>query len=713
MIRCLLLLLALSGTLNAETARVLSGEHADFTRLVIELPQDPDWTLGRTVDGYAFAAATSKQPDYDLSTVWQRIARSRLAQLKVDPATGALSLILGCDCHVFPFEYGTGIVVLDVKEGPAPKGSVFEAAFAAPASVVDSVGKKAGFDWVSDVKLKEPRRTPELMLPLDTGSMSLEPLRDELLEQIARGAADGIVDMELPGKPPEFPTSEVTKLPWTNIRIGEQPGVTVIAPGALVSENPTAPDCAPPDLLNLPDWGAEQLPHDLLAESRIGIYGEFDVPDEKSVLRSVRQLLFLGFGVEARQTIDLLGPDASGEALPLYRSMARLVDGETDPQTPFAHMLDCEGPAALWAALAHDRLPTGSSVNRDAILQSYQGLPSHLRLLLGPGLAEKFLANDDPEAARMIRDAMGRTPDVDPGAVDLLHAKAKLHEGDTDAAQAFAESAVSLNGDQAEPLLALVEAHFRKLEPMDPDITEALLSMRREAESTYIGPEVERAIVLALALSNQTDAAFDEGGATTILSDLWQVVGARAEDDAFLRKAVLPSGSPRPDVLPEVGQAVAVRLLALGFPDAALAWLGPATPEDAPPLRLTRATAELQRGDARSALAYLAGIDDPEAIALRAQALFQLGDVAGARDALAQAGEVDAAMRASLWEGDWAELDTAAPEVWRTAADTAQPVPADDTTGLLGRGSKSVEDSRASRDAIDTLLASVPSPVAE
>jgi tetratricopeptide (TPR) repeat protein len=313
----------------------------------------------------------------------------------------------------------------------------------------------------------------------------------------------------------------------------------------------------------------------------------------------------------------------------------------------------------------------------------------------------------------MIRNAMGRTPDVDPGAVDLLHAKAKLHEGDTDAAQAFAESAVSLNGDQAEPLLALVEAHFRKLEPMDPDIAEALLSMRREAESTYIGPEVERAIVLALALSNQTDAAFDEGGATTILSDLWQVVGARAEDDAFLRKAVLPSGSPRPDVLPEVGQAVAVRLLALGFPDAALAWLGPATPEDAPPLRLTRATAELQRGDARSALAYLAGIDDPEAIALRAQALFQLGDVAGARDALAQAGEVDAAMRASLWEGDWAELDTAAPEVWRTAADTAQPVPADDTTGLLGRGSKSVEDSRASRDAIDTLLASVPSPVAE
>ena len=45
MIRALLLLLALAAPAAAQTARVVSGEHGDFTRLVIELPSPEGWTL--------------------------------------------------------------------------------------------------------------------------------------------------------------------------------------------------------------------------------------------------------------------------------------------------------------------------------------------------------------------------------------------------------------------------------------------------------------------------------------------------------------------------------------------------------------------------------------------------------------------------------------------------------------------------------------------
>ena len=55
MIRLLLVLLALATPGQAETARVLSGEHADFTRLAIELPEASAWRVGRTAMGYAFA----------------------------------------------------------------------------------------------------------------------------------------------------------------------------------------------------------------------------------------------------------------------------------------------------------------------------------------------------------------------------------------------------------------------------------------------------------------------------------------------------------------------------------------------------------------------------------------------------------------------------------------------------------------------------------
>lgn len=709
MIRALLLLLALAVQAQAQPARVLSGEHADFTRLVIELPAGTEWSVGRTQNGYAFALRAESQPDYDLATVWQRIPRARLADLVVDPTSGALSLILGCDCHVFPFEYGAGIVVLDIKEGPAPEGSAFETAFLGTAIAPPAPDTALAYDWLAD-RATSPVADFVLPLPLDTGSVSLDPLRDELLEQIAKGAADGVVDMELPGKPLKQPSVDHAELPWSHIRIGEDPGITVTNPGALIADDAVSPSCADPKLVDLATWGDDLLPHDLLVAARGGLYGEFDLPDESSVLRSTRQLLYLGFGVEARQHLAMLDDGSARDLAPLYRSMSHLVDGETDPLSPFAEMLECEGPTALWAALAHDRFPPGPAVNRDAILQAFLALPAHLRRHLGSSLAERFLARDDAEAVRIVRDAMERSPDVDQGTVALIDAKASLQDGDADTALAHAETAVALDGDRAENLVALVETHFQKLQPMDPQIADALLAIRGETEGGEVGAEVDRAIVMALALSDQSQAALDADPAPSVLSDLWEVIEARAADDDFLRQAVLSADAPRPDVAVDIARAVADRLLALGFPDAALVWLGRVAASDPADMRMTAAKAQLGRRDARAALALLDGVTDPEAEAVRANALLLLGDLPAAQSALSRAGDGETASRVGLWEGNWSGLAPASAASWQATADLAQPLPDAKTTGLLGRGSQTVEASLAARDAIEALLADVPPP---
>ncbi len=714
MIRWLILFLALSGSANAETARVLSGEHGDFTRLVIELPEGADWQLGRTPDGYAFAVKADVQPGYDLALVWQRIPRTRLQALQADPTTGVLSLRLGCDCHIFPFEYRTGVVVLDIKPGPAPARSSFEAAFPAPspepvAAITNS--KTQGYNWLAEKDAHKTNPGVALPLPLDTGSVSLEPLRDQLLEEIARGAADGIVDMRLPGKPRKPIVSDYAELPWSQIRVGEDPGVIVTDPDAFVAGSLPASVCADPSLLDLPAWGSDMQPHDVLAMTREGLYGEFDAPVPDAILTSIKGLLYLGFGAEARHQADLMEPAPEDATLRLYRSMARIVDGESDPQTPFASMLDCDGPAALWAALAHDRLPAGRGVNRDAILQAFAALPAHLRRHLGAGLAEKFLARDDTEAARMIRDAMERAPDSDKAAVALLDAKVDLHGGNTEAAIAHAETAVALDGDQAENLVALVESHFQTLEPLAPETAEALLAIQGEIEGTADGPAVNRAVVLALALSGQFDAAFaQENMSEAALAELWQVAQDRAPDDAFLTKAVLPAGANPPVVRPEVKLAIAKRLLALGFPDAAQAWIGPVEVSESPELRLIAAKAALGIGDARSTVALLDGMNDLDVEAVRAQALLQLGDLAAAGTALTAAGESEAAARLGPWRGDWAKLDPALPSPWLQAASLIAPANATETPPLLARSGQAVEASLASRQAIEALLASVTSP---
>lgn len=726
MIRLLVALVLLASVAHAETARVASGEHDDFTRLVVQLPAAADWTVGRVPLGYGFAASMGAQPTYDLSSVWDRIPRTRLQSLRVDPDNGALILALACDCHVFPFEYRPGMIVLDIKNGPPPPGSSFEAAFApVPETPVDAPSADGQglpsatvtpgqYDWLADKRsgnatMPDLPFRPAPSLALATGSLSLDPLRDELLAQISRGASDGIVDMELPGKPVEYPATEWGELPWTTIRLGEAAGVEV-RPGGGDDVVASGVTCLPDTALDVAAWNEGIAETDLLSHARTGLFGEFDRPDADAVLRAVRMHLYLGFGAEARGYADLLS-GAEAEEIPFYRSMSLLVDGGEDPQTPFAQMLPCDGAAALWAALAHDRLPLGPEVNTDAILRAFLGLPPHLRRSLGSALAEKLLARDDVDAARMIRDTINRTPEADPAAVALLDAKAGLHAGDAAGALAHAEEAVASAGDDVESLITLVEAHFGARTPLPAEIAVTLQTLVREAAA---GPEampLRRAYALALAMSGDTDAAFLAAeGQEAAMADLWQIVPTLSTDDAFLTHAVPAETAILPELRADTASEIATRLVALGFPDAALRWLGPVAPSDVPNLRRLAAEAEVQRGNARAAADLLEGLEEPEAVALRGRALVQLGAYTPGREALVAAGAADEADRILAWEQDWTALGTEGAEPWASAARLVErpALPAD--AGPLGQGASLLDDSAAMREAVTALLAQVSVP---
>lgn len=122
----ILALVALSALpATAQAVRVRSGEHGDFTRLVLEYPGAVDWRVGRTADGYRLRLKDAT-PAYDLSAVFDLIGRSRLAAIWTDPENGDLAISIACACHAIPFEFRPGKIVIDLKDGPPPKGSSFE-----------------------------------------------------------------------------------------------------------------------------------------------------------------------------------------------------------------------------------------------------------------------------------------------------------------------------------------------------------------------------------------------------------------------------------------------------------------------------------------------------------------------------------------------------------------------------------------------------------
>jgi hypothetical protein len=561
-----------------------------------------------------------------------------------------------------------------------------------------------------------------------TASVDLDALRATLLQQLSRGAAQGLVNMTLPMQTETGEAGQVVlQRPDRNRPGGPGPGLSALTPLDPVPELTERGDlCVEESRLAVPDW-ADDRPYAVqTAEARGAMLGEFDRPDPEAVGRFVRQQIHFGFGLEARVTLRSLAvadPDAA-----LWETMARIVDGEpVPPDHPFAGQEDCQTAAAFWAVLARPELRRSDRVDRPAVLRSFSALPIWLRRSLGPGLAERFLAIGDTATARTIRDAILRAPG-DPGpATRLVEAQIDLVSGRGDAAVAQIEDVARDAGPMLpQAMIDLVEARLAQGSDVDPETVEAIAALAAENRGGPLGPPLRRAEALARAAGGDFAAAFAISAETVpgFDAELWPLLAARGSDAALLELAVRPPGEI-PETQAQVHEPIAARLIGLGFPEAGLAWLPPV--EGRADLLLLAARAELLRRDARAALRLLAGQPGAEADRLRAEAQLLLGDTRAAAATVAAAGDAAAAERL-LWQArDWAAVAATGADPQRQAAaalalPTATvplvlPTGGDDgavTLPLqpapLARGRALVEDSAAARAALLAMLAAVPAP---
>jgi hypothetical protein len=228
LILALLTLLVSVGTAWAGPVVVTSGEHKDFTRIVLQFDGKPDWQFGRTLDGYALRVP-GQALDYDLTKAFDLIGKSRLAALGRDPNTGDLALGIACACHAMPFEFRPGIVVIDLYDGEPPPGSSFEQPLppltdapppaetgAAPPTEVSDLAPPpdaetlvSGYDWTKlsleqmGVAVGEPAPAAQ-PLPATPVTDSLAPdldkLRESLVQQMGAGATAGFIELAPPPK---------------------------------------------------------------------------------------------------------------------------------------------------------------------------------------------------------------------------------------------------------------------------------------------------------------------------------------------------------------------------------------------------------------------------------------------------------------------------------------------------------------------------------
>jgi hypothetical protein len=766
MIRSLLTLtLVLCASLaRAETIVVHSGEHGGFSRLVLPMSAPAHWQFGRTLDGYELRLGRPGVV-FDLSQVFNRIPRDRLADLGTTAQGTRLTLQLSCACHAEIFEFRPTVLVIDIRPGAPPANSPFEKMLDDTAGSDNIQGNRATirprpqpndvmqiYDWKKDLPSlptnpasSAPIARPD-PVPGAPAEARVAEAQTTLIEQLGRAASQGLVNART--APIETTTTTATPAPSTapasrplsvapaapNLaRVTAKTALDSEIQTNLSSQNATNGEaCLPAGSVDVPVWGNQEPVSEQIEKHRQRLVGEFDKPSAAAVEGLAHLYIYLGFGAETRTLIDAMPvtlPDAD-----LIKSLASIVDDD-DPAYAgrLTGKMGCSGPEAMWSVLSKPTLTSSDSVNINAVIQAFSALPPHLRRLLGPRLAERFLAIHDLDTVRTIRDALvraGRDPNPD---AQLLNAQFDLAQGKTQEANAAIAKVAKTDGQSTpDALILLVDQATENGNPVDPSLIDSIAALVKQYRDTKIGRDLDRAHILALGSVNDFGAAFRELAAlrsnpdasATGAETLWAMLAATGQDADVLHYAM--DAKAAPEASRKTHDLIARRLLGLGFPAAAQSWLGTFTPltQDEETLR---AKALVAQGSLDAAVKVAGALPGKDAAQVLGEAYSGLGDYVAAVKAYATGGE-PTKQGAEAWRAqDWQTAAKLGAEPMRQAiklalADQARggevvstqsnapPALASgaqkhDTPNVLANDRALVAESRAARIALEGLLA--------
>ncbi|MEL6680030.1 MAG: hypothetical protein AAFQ51_15090, partial [Pseudomonadota bacterium] len=372
MIRWALALLALALPAAAQDqVRVRSGEHATFSRIVLEVPWSASQTVlreGRRVRLTLPDVAGNVPTD----TVFRRIPRRRIADVDFDANGRVLSLRLACGCEVDVFGLDDRLLVIDVRD-PGSRSAQPRNANVVGAPEPQTAEAQPDPPDLQSGRPNRPPRAPRLTPSDATEDAELRAAQRALMEQLTRAVDQGLLEFteppepEPPRQPPRDEVAEpgpdgeaVPQLTMEQLaaRLRDAGQIEVqtaidreVDRDALANRPRDQSHCVPDAKLMVETWSSDRPFADQLASHREGLLGVFDTPDPTRVSRFVRFLLHHDLGTEARAHLSLFGGDLPD--LELLTDLTHLSLDEPLPEDGPLRLSDgCLGRAGIWHAAA-------------------------------------------------------------------------------------------------------------------------------------------------------------------------------------------------------------------------------------------------------------------------------------------------------------------------------------------------------------------------
>lgn len=738
----------------AQTVAVRSGEHENFTRLVFDLPARVPWTIeenGRE----ATLHLDRKSLRLDAGAVFERVPRGRLDSARADGAS--LALGLGCDCDVTAFWHGKSLLVVDIigiaEDIQAEEDAVFaDAAGVEPGLPDIDVSARPGSlsaRLVADaMALPQNRRqqAPEMHFEPERTPVAawqdVQITRDVLVRQFGRAASQGLLSPRKAWQPNAArsdatdPVSQVeeeldepvedalhTAINNMNLRaessIDRDFGDRMAAQIGLSS----ASGCVAARQVDVLSWDDGSGLAQQVGPLRARLTGEFDKIDEAAAMSLARLYLHFGFGQEAAQVLNLLAnPSAENRIL---LEMAEILEaGFSQTGHSLKGQLQCQSGVALWSALSYRNLPDDVPIDSNAILRAFGALPPHLRAFLGPVLSRRFLAAGRADESEKIQRTLNRNDTTMTADSRLADAEIAFAEAPDIPADAVLSEVVASNAlPAAEALLKMIERRLARGADISYEQAQLLGAYAFENKDQPISTDLARAHVAALAASGAFNEAYFN--LTTFRAEypaegidargtFLRFLTEKADDMVFLKHVLSGHGGDPEELGAEIANAVAARLLSVGFHGAARGFVKPSTtgPQNRA-RKLLRAKIALREGRPRQAEVDLLGITGRDANLLRAQARSMVGEYAAAHDLYLSSERPNEAVKQAWLANEPARVgDVEAPGMSllagldATEGQGAATVP----TGTLARNRLLLDESDAIREAIEDLLTANPAP---
>lgn len=654
-----------AGVSAAQSIRVQTGEHANFTRIVLLTDQSVKWRAGRLPEGYGVRFPDGNH-SISLEGAFRLIPRDRVQALTWRPDEQMLEIGSNCTCHLNAFEERPGVLVLDVRTGPPPEGHPYETALMeAENESAPSTARR------QSAALPIIAATPTLRVPFPspgkTTPIASLILADTLQSSLRSASQAGLLsageERLATQTVPDFAAMsgliETALDEHIQMRTGRERQAEPQA-----GENAEA--CPAADLAAVSTWGQDDAdplsgiwtgPRPLLITEK----GDID-PD--LVMAHARRLIHATLGTEALAHLSLL--DQRDIQIDMLRDLAHLVDANTTyiPQQ-LQKFSSCTDETGLWALLATDGAEVAPTEDLSHILGLFNRLPLHLQRLTGTRLVRKLNTLGHPEEAASLLAVLERRQATPPQELQALKAETDLQSDEIESGEARLGALIYDNSELSpNALLTLLNAREGRGETAPEDLLLLAEGFVHELSNDPLSEQLQAAVIRGHARAGRFEPAVASlrrypdkrsDAYDAVRSDLANRLAELAADNTFLIQVFaldMIFDHERLDGLAR--HALAKRLISLGFHGEAATLLeNLALPKEA--TRLVRAQIAIAQQRPNDALTLLQAVSTPEAEALQATARRDVGQHASSASSFAALNKAPQA-RITAWEANKDEL---------------------------------------------------------